>query len=76
MQIKVADVAELVDATDLKFVAPFEIHRIYKTKIDAKRRGLHNAWIAALAAVALITTPNALERVKRSGSKFSIDFYK
>ena len=43
MEIKVADVAELVDARDLKFVAPFEIHRIFcitcpetKTKIDAK----------------------------------------
>jgi hypothetical protein len=64
MEIKVADVAELVDARDLKFVAPFEIHRIFcitrpetKTNIDAKRRDLHNARIAALAAVALITTP-------------------
>jgi hypothetical protein len=59
-----ADVAELVDARDLKFVAPFEIHRIFcitrpetKTKIDAKRRDLHNARIAALAALALITAP-------------------
>jgi hypothetical protein len=57
-------VAELVDARDLKFVAPFEIHRIFcitrpetKTKIDAKRRDLHNARIAALAALALITAP-------------------
>ena len=56
--------AELVDARDLKFVAPFEIHRIFcitrpetKTKIDAKRRDLHNARIAALAALALITAP-------------------
>jgi hypothetical protein len=55
MEIKVADVAELVDARDLKFVAPFEIHRIFcitrpetKTNIDAKRRDLHNARIAAL----------------------------
>jgi hypothetical protein len=60
MEINDADVAELVDARDLKFVAPFEIHRIFcitrpetKTNIDAKRRDLHNARIAALAAVAL-----------------------
>jgi len=59
-----ADVAELVDARDLKFVAPFEIHRIFcitrpeaKTKIDAKRRDLHNARIAALAALAMIRAP-------------------
>jgi hypothetical protein len=59
-----ADVAELVDARDLKFVAPYEIHRIFcitrpetKTKIDAKRRDLHNDRIAALAALALITAP-------------------
>ena len=59
-----ADVAELVDARDLKFVAPFEINRVFcitrpetKTKIDAKRRDLHNARIAALAALALITAP-------------------
>jgi hypothetical protein len=54
-------VAELVDARDLKFVAPFEIHHIFcitrpetKTKIDARRRDLHNERIAALA---LITAP-------------------
>src|SRR5437763_11387 len=42
--------AELGNARDLKFVAPFEIHRIFcitrpetETKIDAKRRDLHNA---------------------------------
>src|SRR5580704_12548667 len=58
MEIKVADVAELVDARDLKFLAPFEIHRIFcitrpetKTKIDAKRRDLHNARIAVLASI-------------------------
>jgi hypothetical protein len=59
-----ADVAELVDARDLKFVAPFEIHRIFcitrpetKTKIDAKRRDLHNTRIAALAALVMKTGP-------------------
>src|SRR5437868_7218857 len=42
--------AELGNARDLKFVAPFEIHRIFcitlpetETKIDAKRRDLHKA---------------------------------
>ena len=67
MEINRADVAELVDARDLKIVVPFEIHRIFcithpetKTEIDAKRRDLHNVRIAALAAVALITTPASL----------------
>ena len=67
MEIKHAGVPELVDGRGLKLVAPFEIHRIFcithpetKTEIDAKRRDLHNARIAALAAVALITTPASL----------------
>ena len=67
MEINRAGVLELVDRRDLKFVAPFEIHRIFcithpetKTEIDAKRRDLHNVRIAALAAVALITTPKLL----------------
>jgi hypothetical protein len=65
-------VAELVDARDLKFVAPFEINRVFcitrpetKTKIDAKRRDLHNDWIAALAASALITEPEFGRAVAR-----------
>jgi hypothetical protein len=64
MEINRADVAELVDARDLKFVAPFEIHRIFcitrsktKTEIDARRQDLHNDRIAALAAFGLITAP-------------------
>jgi hypothetical protein len=59
MEINRADVAELVDARDLKFVVPFGIHRIFcltrpetKTQIDAKGRDLHNARIAVLALIA------------------------
>ena len=54
-------------ARDLKFVAPFGIHRIFcitrpetKTQIDAKRRDLHNDRIAALAAFALVAAPEFL----------------
>ena len=72
IEINDADVAELVDARDLKFVAPFEIRRIFcitrpetKTKIDAKRRDLHNDRIAALAAFALIAAPEFEQAVAR-----------
>ena len=58
MEIKVADTVERADASDLKFVAPFEMHRIFfitrpetKAKIDAKGRDLHSARIASLAEV-------------------------
>ena len=78
MEINSADVAELVDARDLKFFAPFEINRIFcitppetKTKIDAKRRDLHNDRMVTLAAFALITGPEFGQAVVRHCDTYS-----